>query len=324
MATRRIMVGDQEVQIPDFNFKITPVLVGILLLWLATGIYIVGPDEVGVVRTFGKFTRVVQSGLNWKFPAPIETVNTPKVTEVKRIEIGFRTLKNGQYRTVEKESLMLTGDENIVDAEMIVQYKIKEPVDYLFKIVAPELTVREAAEASLRTVVGRNKIDETLTTGKFTIQEETKIQLQSILDNYQSGIHVVAVQLQDVSPPKEVIGAFKDVASAKEDKNRMINQAEGYRNDVIPKARGEGEAMIRDAEGFKESRIKRAEGDAAKFSTILKEYRKAKSITEKRLYLETMEKVLPDIEKIIVPDKNSGNMLNLLNLNPGKNIKGQK
>ena len=117
MATRRIMVGDQEVQIPDFNFKITPVLVGIVLLWLATGVYIVGPDEVGVVRTFGKFTRVVQSGLNWKFPAPIETVDTPKVTEVKRIEIGFRTLKNGQYRSVEKESLMLTGDENIVDAE---------------------------------------------------------------------------------------------------------------------------------------------------------------------------------------------------------------
>ena len=324
MAAKRIIIGDQEVEIPDFNFKLTPVIIGIFVLWLMSGIYIVGPDEVGVVRTFGAFSRVTQSGLNWKFPAPIETVKTPKVTEVKRIEIGFRTLRNGQYRTVEKESLMLTGDENIVDAEMIVQYKIKEPVDYLFKIVEPELTVREAAEASLRTVVGRNKIDETLTTGKFTIQEETKIQLQSILNKYQSGIHVVAVQLQDVSPPKEVIGAFKDVASAKEDKNRMINQAEGYRNDVIPKARGEGEAMIRDAEGFKESRIKRAEGDAAKFSTILKEYRKAKSITEKRLYLETMEKVLPDIEKIIVPDKNSGNMLNLLNLNPGKNIKGQK
>ena len=324
MATRRIMVGDQEIQIPDFNFKITPVVIGVILLWLATGIYIVGPDEVGVVRTFGKYTRVVQSGLNWKFPAPIEVVNTPKVTEVKRIEIGFRTLKNGQYRQVEKESLMLTGDENIVDAEMIVQYKIKDPVAYLFRIVGPELTVREAAEASLRTVVGRNKIDETLTTGKFTIQEETKNQLQSILDNYNSGIHVVAVQLQDVSPPKEVIGAFKDVASAKEDKNRMINQAEGYRNDVIPKARGEGEAMIRDAEGFKESRIKRAEGDASKFTTILKEYRKAKSITEKRLYLETMEKVLPDIEKIIVPDKNSGNMLNLLNLNPGKEKGGKK
>ena len=323
MAARRIIVGDQEVEIPEFNFKITPVLIGILVIWLLTGIYVVGPDEVGVVRTFGKFTRVTQSGLNWKFPSPIETANTPKVTEVKRIEFGFRSLKNGQYRTVEKESLMLTGDENIVDAEMIVQYKIKDPVKYLFNIVEPELTVREAAEASLRTVVGRNKIDETLTTGKFTIQEETKEQVQSILDKYESGIHIVAVQLQDVSPPKEVIGAFKDVASAKEDKNRMINQAEGYRNDVIPKARGEAEAMIRDAEGFRESRIKRAEGDATKFTTILKEYKKAKSITEKRLYLETMEKVLPGIDKIIVPDKESGNMLNLLNLNPNQ-IKGEK
>ena len=323
MAARRIIVGDQEVEIPEFNFKIAPVLIGILVIWLLTGIYVVGPDEVGVVRTFGEFTRVTQSGLNWKFPSPIETANTPKVTEVKRIEFGFRSLKNGQYRTVEKESLMLTGDENIVDAEMIVQYKIKDPVKYLFNIVEPELTVREAAEASLRTVVGRNKIDETLTTGKFTIQEETKEQVQSILDKYESGIHIVAVQLQDVSPPKEVIGAFKDVASAKEDKNRMINQAEGYRNDVIPKARGEAEAMIRDAEGFKESRIKRAEGDATKFTTILKEYKKAKSITEKRLYLETMEKVLPGIDKIIVPDKESGNMLNLLNLNPNQ-VKGEK
>lgn len=324
MATRRVMIGDQEIEIPEFNFKITPVIITGIVLWLLTGVYIVGPDEVGVVRTFGEFTRVTQSGLNWKFPAPIETANTPKVTEVKRIEIGFRSLKNGQYRTVEKESLMLTGDENIVDAEMIVQYKIKDPVSYLFKIVEPELTVREAAEASLRTVVGRNKIDETLTTGKFTIQEETKFQLQDILDNYESGIHVVAVQLQDVSPPKEVIGAFKDVASAKEDKNRMVNQAEGYRNDVIPKARGEAEAMIRDAEGFRDSRVKRAEGDAAKFTTILKEYNKAKSITEKRLYLETMEKVLPDVEKIIVPDKDSGNMLNLLNLFPGSSKKGEK
>ena len=322
MAYRRVMVGDQEIRIPDFNFRLLPLLGAALALWLFTGTYMVGPDEVGVVRTFGEFTRVAQSGLNYHFPYPIEQVNTPAVTEVKRIEIGFRTLRNGQYRSVEKESLMLTGDENIVDAEMIVQYKIKDPVKYLFRIVEPELTVRTAAEASLRTVVGRNKIDETLTTGKFKIQEETKIQLQLILDKYDSGIHVVAVQLQDVSPPKEVIGAFKDVASAKEDKNRMVNQAEGYRNNVIPKARGEAEAMIRDAEGFKQARIKRSEGDAAKFTTILREYRKAKSITQKRLYLETMERVLPNIEKIIIPDKNSGNMLNLLNLNPGKG--GQK
>jgi len=315
MAARRIIVGDQEVEIPEFNFKITPVLIGILVIWLLTGIYVVGPDEVGVVRTFGEFTRVTQSGLNWKFPSPIETANTPKVTEVKRIEFGFRSLKNGQYRTVEKESLMLTGDENIVDAEMIVQYKIKDPVKYLFNIVEPELTVREAAEASLRTVVGRNKIDETLTTGKFTIQEETKEQVQSILDKYESGIHIVAVQLQDVSPPKEVIGAFKDVASAKEDKNRMINQAEGYRNDVIPKARGEAQAQIREAEGYKEARIARAEGDVSKFNAVLKEYRKSKEVTETRMFLETAEEILSNREKIIVPDgKEGSNLINLLNL----------
>ena len=318
MAYRRVMVGDQEVKIPDFNLKLLPLLGLILGGWLLTGVFMVNPDEVGVIRTFGKYTRIVESGLNYHFPYPIQTVNSPAVTEIKRIEIGFRTLRNGQYRTIEKESMMLTGDENIVDAEMIVQYKIKDPVAYLFDIVEPELTVREAAEASLRTVVGRNKIDETLTTGKSLIQEDTKIQLQAVLDKYNSGIHIVAVQLQDVSPPKPVIAAFKDVASAKEDKNRMINEAEGYRNNVIPKARGDAEAMILDAQGFREARIKRSEGDAAKFNTVLKEYRKAKTITQKRLYLETMEKVLPDIEKIIVPDKESGNMLNLLNLNAGK------
>ena len=315
---KRIIIGDSEVTIPDITLGILPLLGLAVAFWLLTGIYMVGPDEVGVIRTFGAYTHQTQPGLNWHYPYPIQTVKTPKVTEVKRIEIGFRTTRNGQYRTVEKESLMLTGDENIVDAELIVQYRIKEPENYLFKIVEPELTVREASEASLRTIVGMNNIDETLTTGKYRIQEEAKKQIQAILDKYQSGIQVVAAQLQDVSPPKQVIAAFKDVASAKEDKNRLINQTEGYRNDVIPKARGEAEAMIRGAEGFKESRIKRAEGDVAKFNTVLKEYRKAKDITRERLYLETMEKVLPGVEKVIVPDKDSGNMLNLLNLTTSK------
>jgi len=315
---KRIIIGDSEVTIPNITLGILPLLGLAVVFWLLTGIYMVGPDEVGVIRTFGAYTHQTQPGLNWHYPYPIQTVKTPKVTEVKRIEIGFRTTRNGQYRTVEKESLMLTGDENIVDAELIVQYRIKEPENYLFKIVEPELTVREASEASLRTIVGMNNIDETLTTGKYRIQEEAKKQIQAILDKYQSGIQVVAAQLQDVSPPKQVIAAFKDVASAKEDKNRLINQAEGYRNDVIPKARGEAEAMIRGAEGFKESRIKRSEGDVAKFNAVLKEYRKAKDITRERLYLETMEKVLPGVEKVIVPDKDSGNMLNLLNLTTSK------
>ena len=315
---KRIIIGDSEVTIPNITLGILPLLGLAVAFWFFTGVYMVGPDEVGVIRTFGAYTHQTQPGLNWHYPYPIQTVKTPKVTEVKRIEIGFRTTRNGQYRTVEKESLMLTGDENIVDAELIVQYRIKEPENYLFKIVEPELTVREASEASLRTIVGMNNIDETLTTGKFRIQEEAKKQIQAILDKYQSGIQVVAAQLQDVSPPKQVIAAFKDVASAKEDKNRLINQAEGYRNDVIPKARGEAEAMIRGAEGFRESRIKRAEGDVAKFNAVLKEYRKAKDITRERLYLETMEKVLPGVEKVIVPDKDSGNMLNLLNLTTSK------
>ena len=316
MANRRVIIGEKEYQIPEklLSLGVIPILGIASLLWLITGVYQVGPDEVGVVQRFGKVNRVVQSGLRFHLPFPIETVKTPKVTEVKRIEVGFRTVGKNQFRTVEKESIMLTGDENIVDAEMIVQYKLKDPEAYLFNFVSPVLTVREASEASLRTVVGRHGIDQTLTSGKLMIQEETKALLQSILDKYNSGILVVAVQLQDVSPPKTVIAAFKDVASAKEDKNRLINEAEGYRNDVIPKARGEAEAMIREAEGFKEARIKRSEGDVAKFKAMLKEYKKAKSITKKRLYLEAMEDILPGIEKFIVPDGEGGNLLNLLNL----------
>lgn len=316
MQYKRIIVGDQEIKVPLLTMGALPILGIALVLWLLTGIYVVGPDEVGVVQTFGKYSRASQSGLNYHFPYPIETVKTPKVTEVKRIEIGFRSVGKNQYQTVERESLMLTGDENIVDAEMIVQYKIKDPEAYLFNFIKPELTVREASEASLRTVVGRHNIDEALTSGKFMIQEETKELVQSILDKYNTGILVVAVQLQDVSPPQQVIAAFKDVASAKEDKNKMVNQAEGYRNDIIPKARGEAQSMIREAEGYKKARIARAEGDVAKFSAVLKEYRKAKGVTETRMYLETMEEILPRIEKIIIPDAKSGNLINLLNLKP--------
>lgn len=324
MAYRKIIIGDKEIRIPDklFALGIIPIIIIALGLWLATGIFVVGPDEVGVIRTFGKATRVAQSGLNWHLPYPIEVVNTPKVTEVKRIEIGFRNVGKQGYRKFDKESLMLTGDENIVDAELIVQYKIKDPQAYLFNFVKPEATVREAAEASLRTTIGQHKIDEALTAGKFMIQEEAKELLQVTLDRYHTGIHVVAVQLQAVGPPKQVVAAFKDVASAKEDKNRMINQAEGYRNNVIPKARGEAQAQIEEAQGYMEARIKRAEGDAAKFTAILKEYRKAQGVTETRLYLEAMEEILPGIQKYIIPDKDGGNLINLLNLsNQGGGVK---
>ena len=323
MAAKRIIIGDSEISVPDklLSMGVFPIIVITIVIWLLLGLYSVGPDEVGVVQRFGKYDRVVEPGLNYHFPYPIETVKTPKVTEVKRIEIGFRTIGKNQYRTIEQESLMLTGDENIVDAELIVQYKIKEPIDYLFNFIGPELTLREASEASLRTVIGRHNIDEALTSGKFMIQEETKELLQITLDKYETGVIVVAVQLQDVSPPKQVIDAFKDVASAKEDKNRMINEAEGYRNDIIPKARGEAQAMIREAEGFRESRIKRAEGDVAKFKAIVKEYVKAKDVTKERLYLEAMEEILPGIDKYIVPNGEDGNLLNLLNLTGTKGAK---
>ncbi len=323
MAAKRIIIGDSEISVPDklLSMGIFPTIGIAVVIWLLLGLYSVGPDEVGVVQRFGEYNRVVSSGLNYHFPYPIETVQTPKVTEVKRIEIGFRTIGKNQYRTIEQESLMLTGDENIVDAELIVQYKIKDPIDYLFNFIGPELTLREASEASLRTVVGRHNIDQALTSGKLMIQEETKELLQITLDKYETGVIVVAVQLQDVSPPKQVIDAFKDVASAKEDKNRMINEAEGYRNDIIPKARGEAQAMIREAEGFRESRIKRAEGDVAKFKAIVKEYNKAKDVTKERLYLEAMEEILPGIDKYIVPNGEDGNLLNLLNLNGMKGTK---
>ena len=321
MAYKRIIIGDQEFKIPKISMGAFPLIGIALVLWMLTGIYVVGPDEVGVVQTFGKYSRAAQSGLNYHFPFPIEKVSTPKVTEVKRIEIGFRTVGKNQYQTIARESLMLTGDENIVDAEMIVQYKIKDPVAYTFNFIEPELTVRQASEASLRTVIGRHNIDEALTSGKFMIQEESKELIQNILDKYDTGILVVAVQLQDVSPPEQVIAAFKDVASAKEDKNRMVNQAEGYRNDIIPKARGEAQAQIREAEGYKEARIARAEGDVSKFNAVLKEYRKSKEVTETRMFLETAEEILSDREKIIVPDgKEGSNLINLLNLkaNEGK------
>ena len=315
MAYKRIIIGDQEFKIPKISMGAFPLIGIALVLWMITGIYVVGPDEVGVVQTFGKYSRAAQSGLNYHFPFPIEKVSTPKVTEVKRIEIGFRTVGKNQYQSIARESLMLTGDENIVDAEMIVQYKIKDPVAYTFNFIEPELTVRQASEASLRTVIGRHNIDEALTSGKFMIQEESKELIQNILDKYNTGILIVAVQLQDVSPPEQVIAAFKDVASAKEDKNRMVNQAEGYRNDIIPKARGEAQAQIREAEGYKEARIARAEGDVSKFNAVLKEYRKSKEVTETRMFLETAEEILSDREKIIVPDgKEGSNLINLLNL----------
>ncbi len=314
--------GGEEIRLPQIDFSkfktkgFKYVIGGIVILWLLLSmLYQVNPDEQGVVRRFGKFVRVTPPGLRFKLPYPIEAVNKPKVTEIKRAEIGFRTIDPGppaRYSFVPREALMLTGDENILNCQVIIQYRISDAPKYLFNIRGPEETVRDVAEAAIRSTIGRNNIDQALTTGKFEIQEEIKMISQDVLNKYDAGIQVVAVQLQDVHPPQEVSDAFKDVASAKEDKERLTRQAEGYRNDVIPKARGEAQQKIRESEAYKEERIKRSEGDAEKFLLVLNEYKKAKLVTEQRLYIETMEKILPEIRKFIIKSDSRSGFLNVL------------
>ena len=301
---RKIMVGDQEITIPTFNIGGLAILLLVVGAWFVlSAFFIVGPDEEGVVRRFGKWVRTEPSGLHFKFPYPIEKVDLPKVTQVQQISVG----------RILKEAKMLTGDENILLVEVRVQYKIKDAAQYLFNIRNVEETIKDATESALRQTIGSHPIDDPLTEKKAEIMDEIQLLLQQMLDDYKCGIDVRQVQLQDVNPPQEVDFAFKDVQSAKEEKEQLINQALGYQNDLIPKARGEAVTMIREAEGYREERVKRAEGDASRFLSVLAEYRKAKNVTEKRLYLETMEQILPGIDKVIL-DEEAGNLLNILPL----------
>lgn len=297
---------------PQFNLPAVPfwaLLAVAVVAWLGAGTYQVGPGESGVVRRFGMVTEVTGPGLHWHLPWPVEQVDRVNVQSARRVEVGFRTVRVGppaEYKAVPEESSMLTGDENIVHVEVSVQYQISDPRQYLFNVRDPEQQVRAALEASLRAVVGRQHIDQVLTTGKAEVQTETLRLLQGLLDRYESGIRAITVQLQDVSPPKQAADAFKSVASAREEKQRLINDAETYRNDVIPKARGEAEKALREAEGFKAEQLSKAKGDAARFLSILKEYQAAKEINRTRMYLETMEQVLPGMEIYVVDEKTGG------------------
>ncbi len=293
------------------------VIVVILAVYMATGIYTVGPKEVGVVTRLGEYTTTTESGLHYHLPYPIEAVRVVNVTDVKRAEIGFRTVSQGRYQEVPDESLMLTGDLSIVSVSATVMYKIKNASDYIFKIQAPEETVKVASEAALRQVVGQNSINDILTTEKSAIQIEIRDILQEILDSYQSGIIIDNFLLQDVDVPQMVEKAYLDVASAKEDKQKQINEAEAYQNQIIPKARGEAAKILNQAEAYKASRIAQAQGDVARFNELLTRYRMGEDVTRTRLYLETMEKVLPGLNKIIVPQDSEG-VLKLLNLNQEK------
>ena len=299
------------------------VLAALFILWVLSGMYKVGTDERAVVLRFGKLHEVVGPGLHYHMPAPIEMDIIRSVTKVYREEIGFQTVDPGppaRYRQRPKESLMLTGDENIVNVEMVVQYKVSSITDALFKVRGlgtfegnNDGLIHDACEAALRQVVGRHSIDAVLTEQKDLVQLEIQEKLQELFNVYQCGLTVETVQLQSVGPPEQVDAAFKDVASAKEDRERLVNEARGYQNDVIPKARGEAERMLKEAEAYTVERVRRAQGDADRFGAVYAEYVKAPEVTERRLYIETMERILPKMQKYII-DADGKGVVNLINL----------
>jgi len=305
--------------------KASLLIIIIIIAWFATGLYLVHPGEQGVVKRFGMATYSSLPGPHWHLPYPIESVMKVSMERVRRVEIGFKTVRQlptAEYRKIDQEALMLTGDKNIVAIEFIVQYKVRDAINYLFNIRNPDESVKDAAEAAMREVVGREHIDEVLTTGKFKIQQETKTLLQKIIDKYRAGISIVAVQLQDVTPPQEVVHSFKDVQSAREDREKAINEAEGYRNDIIPKAKGEASNILNKAIAYKESKIKRAEGETSRYLQTLAEYSKARDVTRKRLYIETMEEVMAQADKIVVDKSVSKGMIPYLPLtNETRSIK---
>ena len=290
-----------------------PIIFGLTILvivWALSGLYRVLPDEQGVVLRFGKFVSTTQPGLNYHIPFPVESVLTPKVTKVNRIDIGFRSERDtgftsGVVADVPEESLMLTGDENIVNIDFSVFWVIKDAGNFLFKIQDPEGTVKAAAETAMREVIARSNIQPILTEGRSQIEIDASEIIQEILDEYQSGIQITQVQTQKADPPDQVIDAFRDVQAARADMERSKNEAEAYANDVIPRARGEAEKILQAAEAYKKEVVAKAEGEASRFTAIFNEYKNAKQVTQERMYLETMEKVLADIDKVII-EKNAG------------------
>ena len=288
------------------SYVTIPILV---LAWILSGIYTVAPHELGVVKRFGKLARTSEPGLHYHLPYPIESLSSPRVTEIQRLEFGFRMTAPGlapQYQPIPDEALMLTGDENIVDLWFIVQFKIQNATDFLFNVADPYQTIRDAAEATMREVVGRDTIDDAMTTGRLDIQADAQKTLQQILDSYESGLQIITVQLQAVQPPEAVRNAFKEVISAREDKNKTINQAESYASDILPKARGLAVQTEYEAQAYKEQTIRRAQGDTARFLSLLEEYRKAQDVTRKRLYLEAMEDIVSKARKLVVDSDKQG------------------
>ena len=289
------------IPLPKNNFFFFIIVILVLIgLWGSSGIFTVQPGEQAALRLFGKFNSISGPGLHWFFPSPIGQKDIVATSTIRRLELGFRGDK-----VVPDEALMITGDENIVDAQLLVQFDIKDLKHFLFMTIDPSgKTMMDVAETSLRQVVGSKPIDDVLTTEKEAVQSETKILMQSLLDSYNSGIRVREVKLQNVQPPTQVQDAFDDVVRAREDKAKIINLADAYREDILPKARGYAAKVIQDAKAYEAVRIAESKGEADKFNSILKEYNLQKETTESRLYLETIERVLPKLKQIIIGDPN--------------------
>ncbi|RAU21323.1 FtsH protease activity modulator HflK [Paramagnetospirillum kuznetsovii] len=280
--------------------------------WAFTGIYKVSPDEQGVVMRFGKWVDTTEPGLHYRLPYPIDTVLLPKVTKVNQLQLGYRSTgdsrgeRGSTSRNVPEESRMLTGDENIVEADAAVFWRIKDAGKFLFNVRDPEATVKVAAESSLREVIGRNPIQAALSDKREQIAIQAQEELQKLLDTYGAGIHVQQVQLQKVDPPGAVIDAFNDVQRARADQERARNEAEAYRNDIIPRARGEVERITQEAQAYREQVVDLAQGDAKRFTSLYGAYKLAEDVTARRLYIETMEDVLKNATKIIIDPSAKG------------------
>ena len=286
------------------------ILILAIIVWLLTGIYIVDPAERGVVLRFGAFQTSTTQGPHWHIPYPIESVYKVNVEQVRATEIGFRNTQNSYSGGVSSESLMLTKDENMVDVNLAVQYKIVDAKAFLFNVYQPELTLSHVVQSVIRQVVGDNTMDHVLTTGRDQISQEVKTASQALLNDYGVGLMITAVTMQDAQPPIQVKASFDDVVKAREDEQRYINEARAYANDIVPKARGASQRIMAEAEAYKSQVVSKSEGEAYRFTQILTEYLKAPEVTKERLYRETLEDVLGSTNKVIV-DSSSNSLMYL-------------
>ena len=291
----------------------------IAVIWAATGIYTISPGEQAALRLFGKAeaTPIIETGLHWWWPAPIGKRNVVQVTETRRMELGFRRTAAGDV-SFDTEALMISGDLNIIDVRMVAQYNITDLNSFLFEVSDPGeegriaagrpdgRTLKDASEAALRLVIGQRSIGDVLAVERIAVEDATRLKLQEILGSYGTGINIISVELQNVQAPDQVRDAFDDVLRARQDKERVINEAQGFENQVLPEARGTAARIIEEAEAFKRARIERATGEADQFTAILEEFEQSREVTRQRLYLEAMEEILPGITKFIIsPDTES-------------------